>query len=84
MESIELRYIMDIIRAAESNCKARMDEHAYIMNICYQVPEKDNIDKFMNSLANYTKAFNELRVLESFKSQASEGNNEIEDNAPSN
>lgn len=84
MEPIELRYIMDIIRAAESNCRARMDEHAYIMNLCYQIPDKDNLDKFMSSLSIYTKAFNELRVLETFKSQASENSNEIENNTSSN
>lgn len=70
---------MDILRAAESRCRARMDEQAYIMNVCYQLPNESSLETFMDALSEYSDALNELRVLEQFRSQATE-NNEVKDN----
>ena len=55
---------MDIIGAAESDCRARMDKHAYEMNISVQNQLRDdNLKKFMISLEEYEKASSQLNSI---------------------
>ncbi len=61
---------MDIIGAAESDCRARMDKHAYEMNISVQNQLRDdNLKKFMISLEEYEKASSQLNVVQELKKQ---------------
>jgi len=61
---------MDIIGAAESDCRARMDRYAYEMNISIQDQRReDNLNKFMVALTEYEKASSELNVVQELKKQ---------------
>ncbi len=61
---------MDIIGAAESDCRARMDRYAYEMNISVQDQRReDNLNKFMGALTEYEKASSELNVVQELKKQ---------------
>tara|TARA_B100000029_G_C17051936_1_gene769823 strand:+ start:344 stop:571 length:228 start_codon:yes stop_codon:yes gene_type:complete len=61
---------MDIIGAAESDCRARMDKHAYEMNISIKNQTRDdNLKKFMTSLDEYEKASSQLSVVQELKKQ---------------
>ena len=61
---------MDILGAAESDCKARMDKYAYEMNISIQNQLRDdNLNKFMTSLTEYERASSQFNVMQELKKQ---------------
>ena len=47
---------MDILKAAISECKAKVDKQAYLMNMCYQFADKNNLEDFLNSVREYNLA----------------------------
>ena len=61
---------MDIIGAAEGDCRARMDRFAYEMNISVQNQARDdNLNKFMAALTEYDRAVSQLNVVQDLKQQ---------------
>ena len=61
---------MDIIGAAESDCRARMDRYAYEMNISVQNQLRDdNLNKFMAALTEYERASSQFSVVQELKTQ---------------
>lgn len=61
---------MDIIGAAESDCRARMDKYAYEMNISVQNQIRDdNLNKFMTALTEYERASSQFNVMQELKKQ---------------
>tara|TARA_R110000824_G_scaffold808_1_gene4930 strand:+ start:11617 stop:11844 length:228 start_codon:yes stop_codon:yes gene_type:complete len=61
---------MDIIGAAEADCRARMDRYAYEMNISIQNQLRDdNLNKFMSALTEYETASSQFNVVQELKKQ---------------
>ena len=69
---------MDILKAAISECKAKVDKQAYLMNMCYQFADKNNLEDFLNSVREYNLASADLKTIESFASQATSNTNKNE------
>mgnify|MGYP003117778670 FL=1 len=78
---------MDILKAAISECKAKIDKQGYLMNISYQFADKNNLQDFLDSVREYNLASADLKTIESFASQATSNNNnnnENQDNSTDN
>ena len=69
-ELTDWRLKMDIIGAAEADCRARMDRYAYEMNISIQNQLRDdNLNKFMSALTEYETASSQFNVVQELKKQ---------------
>ena len=60
---------MNLLYAAESIVKAKIDEHGFIMNTCIHDQSSENLDKFLKSLANYQDAVAQYDILQDLKAQ---------------
>ena len=64
---------MNLLYAAESIVKSRIDEHGFIMNTCVHDRSSENLDKFLKSLANYQNAVAQYDILQDLKTQVDDG-----------
>ena len=64
---------MNLLYAAESIVKSRIDEHGFIMNTCVHDQSSENLDKFLKSLANYQNAVAQYDILQDLKAQVDDG-----------
>jgi len=64
---------MNLLYAAESIVKSRIDEHGFIMNTCVHDQSSENLDKFLKSLANYQNAVAQYDILQDLKTQVDDG-----------
>ena len=62
---------MNLIYAAESIVKSKIDEHGFIMNTCIHDQSSENLDKFLKALDSYQKAVAEYEIIQSLKNQVS-------------
>tara|TARA_R110002020_G_scaffold181738_1_gene377003 strand:- start:312 stop:548 length:237 start_codon:yes stop_codon:yes gene_type:complete len=60
---------MNLLYAAESIVKAKIDEHGFIMNTCIHDQASENLDKFLTALNNYQKAVAEYEIIQGLKNQ---------------
>ena len=60
---------MNLLYAAESIIKSRIDENGFIMNTCIHDQTSENLDKFLHSLKNYNQAVAEYEVIQGLKQQ---------------
>ena len=71
---------MNLLYAAESIVKAKIDEHGFIMNTCIHDQASENLDKFLTSLSNYQKAIAEYEIIQGLKNQIQSEEIPAEDN----
>ncbi|MEN8846434.1 MAG: hypothetical protein ABF261_09185 [Candidatus Arcticimaribacter sp.] len=63
---------MNIIKAAESVIKSRMDEYAFEINCCIQrQSDKDSLDRLLKCLSSYERSASQFEVLQKVKEQIS-------------
>tara|TARA_Y100000310_G_scaffold342927_1_gene448276 strand:- start:1173 stop:1403 length:231 start_codon:yes stop_codon:yes gene_type:complete len=61
---------MDIIQAAESSIKGRLDEYAFEINAClHNQGEKGTLDRLLTIIQKYAIAVSEMEVLTKIKAQ---------------
>ena len=61
---------MDIIQAAESVIKGRLDEYAFEINAClHNQSEKEALDRLLATIRKYGTAVSEMEVLTKIKAQ---------------
>ena len=60
---------MNLLYAAESIVKAKIDEHGFIMNTCIHDQSSENLDKFLKALHDYKNAVAEYDILQDLKTQ---------------
>jgi len=70
---------MNLLYAAESIVKAKIDEHGFIMNTCIHDQSSENLDKFLQALSNYNNAIAEYDILQDLKNQVSGGTTNVTD-----
>ena len=75
---------MNLIYAAESMVKARIDEHGFTMNTCIHDQSSENLDKFLIALGNYQRAVAEYEVIQGLKSQINNEDTPQEENLSEN
>tara|TARA_R100001377_G_C3103898_1_gene80148 strand:+ start:87 stop:317 length:231 start_codon:yes stop_codon:yes gene_type:complete len=63
---------MNIVKVAESSLQARMDRHAFEINVCIQNQDLDgSVDKLLKAMSDYNRAASQFEVLQKVKSQIS-------------
>ena len=72
---------MNLLYAAESIVKARIDEHGFIMNTCIHDQASENLDKFLKALGDYQRAVSEYDIIQGLKTQIN--NEETQEENPS-
>jgi hypothetical protein len=60
---------MNLLYAAESIVKAKIDEHGFIMNTCIHDQASENLDKFLQALDSYQNAVAEYEIIQNLKNQ---------------
>ena len=61
---------MDIINAAESALKSRLDEYAFEINSCIQLQsEKGSLDRLLSLVSKYSHAAAQMNTLDMIKKQ---------------
>ena len=60
---------MNLLYAAESIVKAKIDKHGFVMNTCVHDQASANLDKFLEALDNYQNAIAQYEVIQSLKNQ---------------
>ena len=55
---------MNLLYAAESIIKAKIDEHGFIMNTCIHDQSSENLDKFLKALHEYKDAVANYDILQ--------------------
>ena len=61
---------MDIIQAAESSIKGRLDEYAFEINAClHNQSDKGTLDRLLTVIQKYGIAASEMEVLTKIKAQ---------------
>jgi hypothetical protein len=60
---------MNLLYAAESIVKAKIDEHGFIMNTCIHDQASENLDKFLRALDSYQNAVAEYEIIQNLKNQ---------------
>lgn len=61
---------MDIIKAADSQLKAQMDEYAFEINGCIQNHDcQGSLDRLLSLVQKYSNIATQKQVLENIKSQ---------------
>lgn len=71
---------MNLIYAAESIVKSRIDEYGFVMNTCVHDQASENLDKFLKALSSYQKAVSEYEVIQGLKTQINAENTQDEEN----
>tara|TARA_R100000008_G_C3471963_1_gene109448 strand:+ start:321 stop:542 length:222 start_codon:yes stop_codon:yes gene_type:complete len=64
---------MNLLYAAESIVKAKIDEHGFIMNTCIHDQSSENLDKFLKALREYKDAVANYDILQDLKAQVNNG-----------
>lgn len=72
---------MNLLYAAESIVKAKIDEHGFVMNTCIHDQASENLDKFLTSLSNYQRAIAEYEIIQGLKNQIQSEETPEEDNS---
>jgi hypothetical protein len=60
---------MNLLYAAESIVKAKIDEHGFIMNTCIHDQASENLDKFLRALDSYQNAVAQYEIIQNLKNQ---------------
>jgi hypothetical protein len=60
---------MNLLYAAESIVKAKIDEHGFIMNTCIHDQASENLDKFLRALDSYQNAVAEYEIIQNLKNK---------------
>lgn len=60
---------MNLLYAAESIVKAKIDEHGFIMNTCIHDQASENLDKFIRALDSYQNAVAQYEIIQGLKTQ---------------
>jgi uncharacterized Fe-S cluster-containing protein len=71
---------MNLLYAAESIVKAKIDEHGFIMNTCIHDQASENLEKFLRALGNYQNAVAEYEIIQGLKNQIQSEETPEEDN----
>tara|TARA_R110001592_G_scaffold283217_1_gene551105 strand:+ start:88 stop:321 length:234 start_codon:yes stop_codon:yes gene_type:complete len=75
---------MNLLYAAESIVKAKIDEHGFIMNTCIHDQASENLDKFLQALGSYQNAVAEYEIIQGLKNQINSEENPEEENLSEN
>ena len=60
---------MNLLYAAESIIKSRIDKYGFTMNTCIHDQSSENLDKFLKALHDYKNAVAEYDILQDLKTQ---------------
>ena len=60
---------MNLLQAAESIIRSRMDEYGFIMNSCLHDQKSENLDNFLKALDSYQRALAEYEIVQGLKNQ---------------
>ena len=60
---------MNLLYAAESIIKSRIDKYGFTMNTCIHDQSSENLDKFLQALHDYKNAVAEYDILQDLKTQ---------------
>jgi len=60
---------MNLLQAAESSVRAKMDEHGFMMNSCLHDQKTENLTKFLSSLDAYQSALAQYEIIQGLKTQ---------------
>ena len=71
---------MNLLYAAESIVKAKIDKHGFVMNTCVHDQASENLDKFLEALDNYQNAIAEYDILQDIKNQVNGDTTDVTDN----
>jgi len=75
---------MNLLYAAESIVKARIDEHGFIMNTCIHDQASENLDKFLQALDSYQNAVAQYETIQGLKNQIQSEETPEEEDVPEN
>lgn len=64
---------MNLLYAAESIVKAKIDKYGFTMNTCIHDQSSENLDKFLQALSDYNNAVAEYDILQDLKAQVNNG-----------
>jgi hypothetical protein len=60
---------MNLLQAAESMVRAKMDEQGFIMNSCLHDQKTENLDRFLSALETYQGFVAQYEVIQGLRSQ---------------
>ena len=60
---------MNLLQAAESMIRSKMDEYGFIMNSCLHDQKTENLDNFLKALDSYQRALAEYEIVQGLKNQ---------------
>ena len=60
---------MNLLQAAESIIRSRMDEYGFIMNSCLHDQKTEFLDNFLKALDSYQRALAEYEIVQGLKNQ---------------
>jgi hypothetical protein len=63
---------MNLLQAAESMVRAKMDEQGFIMNSCLHDQKTDNLDRFLSALDTYQGSVAQYEIIQGLKNQVPE------------
>ena len=75
---------MNLLQAAESIIRSRMDKYGFVMNSCLHDQKTENLDKFLEALNSYQGALAEYEIVQGLKNQVPDTDPEELLNQPSN
>ena len=67
---------MNLLQAAESMIRSKMDEYGFIMNSCLHDQKTENLDNFLKALDSYQRALAEYEIVQGLKNQVPNTNPE--------
>ena len=71
---------MNLLYAAESIIKSRIDKYGFTMNTCIHDQSSENLDKFLQALHDYKNAVAEYDILQDVKNQVNGDTTDVTDN----
>ena len=60
---------MNLLYAAESIIKSRIDKYGFTMNTCIHDQSSENLDKFLKALSDYQRSVAEYEIIQGLKKQ---------------
>ena len=75
---------MNLLYAAESIVKAKIDEHGFIMNTCIHDQASENLHKFLQALDSYQNAVAQYETIQGLKNQINSEQTPEEENLSQN
>tara|TARA_Y100001938_G_C7902770_1_gene335535 strand:+ start:74 stop:310 length:237 start_codon:yes stop_codon:yes gene_type:complete len=60
---------MNLLQAAESIIRSKMDKHGFIMNSCLHDQKTENLNKFLSALDSYQSALAQYEIIQGLKNQ---------------